>query len=347
MTGKIVVAGALGLVGRGVLEHFETERDWDIVALSRRTPDFQTRAQSIPVDLTDRADCEARLGRINDATHLVFAAFQGDEVASNLAMLANLMAVIEPNNRKLRHVTLLQGGKAYGAHLGQMKVPGREDQPRHAGPNFYYAQEDHLRALQQGKRWHWTVLRPMSVLGDAVASPMNILAALAAYGAIARELGQSFAFPGATRLQLGEFTDNRLLARAIQWAGQAATARNEVFNITNGDVIVWQHLWPALAQQLRLESGEARPAFLAQAMADKAPVWDRIVAKHGLQPRRFEQMVGASWQFADALLGAGDRGTVALLSTVKIRQAGFQDCLDSEQALRWWFVELRRRRVMP
>ena len=347
MTGKIVVAGALGLVGRGVLEHFETERDWDIVALSRRVPDFQTRAWTIAVDLIDRAQCEARLGQISDATHLVFAAFQGDDVATNLGMLANLLAVLEPINRKLRHVTLLQGGKAYGAHLGQMTVPGREHQPRHAGANFYYAQEDHLRALQRGKRWHWTILRPMSVVGDASPSPMNILAALAAYGAIARELGQPCAFPGATRLQLGEFTDNRLLARAIQWAGQAATARNEVFNVTNGDVIVWQHLWPALARQLRLETGAPQPAFLAQAMADKAPVWDRVVARHGLQPRRFEQMVGASWHFADALLGAGDRGTVALLSTVKIRQAGFHECLDSEQALRWWFVELRRRRVMP
>lgn len=347
MTGKIVVAGALGLVGRGVLEHFETERDWDLVALSRRAPDFQTRARAISVDLTARADCEAKLGHLTDATHIVFAAFQGDDVATNLAMLANLLAVLEPGNRKLRHVTLLQGGKAYGAHLGQMQVPGREDQPRHAGPNFYYDQEDFLRTLQRGKRWHWTVLRPMSVVGDALQSPMNILAALAAYGAIARELGQPFAFPGASRPQLGEFTDNRLLARAVQWAGNAPAARNEVFNVTNGDVVVWQHLWPVLARQLRLEVGEPQPMFLADAMADRAPLWDRIVAKHGLQRRSFAQMVGPSWQFADALLGAGDRGTVALLSTVKIRQAGFHDCLDSAAAFRWWFVELQRRRVVP
>lgn len=347
MTGKIVVAGALGLVGRGVLEHFETERDWDLVALSRRKPDFATRARAISVDLTDRTACETQLGHLTDATHLVFAAFQGDDVATNLAMLTNLLAVLEPINRKLRHVTLLQGGKAYGAHLGQMIVPGREDQPRHAGPNFYYAQEDHLRALQRGKGWHWTILRPMSVVGDAVASPMNILAALAAYGAIARELGQPFAFTGASRLQLGEFTDNRLLARAIEWAGAAETARNEVFNVTNGDVVVWQHLWPALARQLRLECGDPCPAFLAETMADKTLVWARLAAKHGLQRRGLEQMVGASWHFADALLGAGDRGSVALLSTVKIRQAGFHECLDSEAAFRWWFVELRRRRVMP
>jgi hypothetical protein len=37
-------------------------------------------------------------------------------------------------------------------------------------------------------------------------------------------------------------------------------------------------------------------------MADKAPVWDRIVAKHNLQPYLYSDIV--SWGFADAIFGS-------------------------------------------
>ena len=50
---KILIAGALGMVGRSALEHFETLGDWDIVGASRRSPRFTTRADWIAVDLRD------------------------------------------------------------------------------------------------------------------------------------------------------------------------------------------------------------------------------------------------------------------------------------------------------
>ena len=43
--GTVLIAGALGLVGRAALEHFEAQEGWDIVAMARRAPDFPTGAR--------------------------------------------------------------------------------------------------------------------------------------------------------------------------------------------------------------------------------------------------------------------------------------------------------------
>src|SRR5579862_8784553 len=104
MRKKILIVGALGAVGRCALEHFETLADWQIVGVSRRTPDFPTRAQWVPVDLRDRADCAAKLGALKDATHMAYTAVwekpdvtrgwsEMEHVRVNLAMLQN---AVEP-----------------------------------------------------------------------------------------------------------------------------------------------------------------------------------------------------------------------------------------------------------
>ncbi|WP_374956885.1 NAD-dependent epimerase/dehydratase family protein [Paraburkholderia sp. BL18I3N2] len=71
----VVVAGAVGVIGRGVLAHYE-DKNVNLVAVSRRTPDFTSRAKHFPVDLLDRDSCEALLSQVPDATHLVLAAYQ-------------------------------------------------------------------------------------------------------------------------------------------------------------------------------------------------------------------------------------------------------------------------------
>jgi hypothetical protein len=81
-------------------------------------------------------------------------------------------------------------------------------------------------------------------------------------------------------------------------------------------------------------------------MADKQPVWERVVQKHGLRPYRLDQLIGSSWQFADFAFSRTGH-TASLLSTIKIRQAGFADCIDSAEMLDWWLAELQRRRILP
>ena len=151
-------------------------------------------------------------------------------------------------------------------------------------------------------------------------------------------------FPGAGGEAVIEFTDARLIARAVEWAGRSDAAADEAFNITNGDVVLWQHIWPELARHFRMEVGAAHPMSLATIMPSHAALWASIQRKYGLAPYRYEDIVGTAWQFADSIFGFGTRSH---LSTIKLRQAGFPDCIDSADMLIELLEGLERRRVIP
>jgi nucleoside-diphosphate-sugar epimerase len=354
VTGTVVIAGALGLVGRAALDRLEAD-GWTVIGLSRRSPDFPTRARFLPVDLTDAAQCRAALSGTG-ATHLVYGALHekpdlkggwldSEQMDINRLMLANCLEALDPPGSPLQHITLLQGTKAYGVHLGQMPIPGKEDAPRHIHPNFYWAQEDLVRQRQQGRDWRWTILRPQAVVGFAIGSAMNLLTAIAAYAAISRELGLPLVFPGKGD-RVTEATDARLLAAAIAWAAQAPAAGNQIFNVANGDVLTWRGLWPVVAKAFGMEQGAPHPMSLPAIMVDKEPVWQRIVGRHGLQRYSLQDLVGSSWQFADFAFSRDDQAA-SLVSTIKIRQAGFGDCIDSAAMLGWWLRDLQHRKIMP
>ncbi|MNV85423.1 hypothetical protein D3C71_1793850 [compost metagenome] len=82
-------------------------------------------------------------------------------------------------------------------------------------------------------------------------------------------------------------------------------------------------------------------------MADKAAVWDHIVAKHDLVRNSYTEVV-SSWQFMDYLL-RHDRTYPhhSMVSTIKARQHGFHDCMDTEQMFDAIFMELQKARILP
>lgn len=353
---KILIVGALGAVGRCALEHFEAKPDWQIVGAARRRPDFKTRAEWVSVDLRDKDDCEAKLAGLKDITHIAYTAVyekadvtrgwsEWDHVETNLAMLCNLVENVEKNSPGLQHITILQGTKAYGGHLGPFKQPARESDPRYMGPNFYYPQMDWLADRQQGKGWSWTVLRPQIVCGISIGSPLNIISAVGVFAAISREYGIPLRFPGGPE-RIGEATDARLIARAMEWAGTHKEAANQVFNVTNGDVYVWQNVWPRIAGLFGMELAPPHPFSLARVMPQNEPIWDKVVKKNGLVPYAYKDIV-PSWQFADFLLGYGQRPNPHHMSTIKIRQAGFADCVDTEDMFVELIGELQSRNILP
>ncbi|MBO9354622.1 NAD-dependent epimerase/dehydratase family protein [Bordetella petrii] len=353
---KVLIVGGLGAVGQCALEHFESKPDWQIVGVSRRKPPFPTRAEWVSVDLRDRADCDAKLSGLRGITHIAYTAVyekphvtngwsEMDHVETNLAMLQNCVEVVERASPELKHVTIMQGTKAYGGHLGPFRQPARESDARYMGPNFYYNQMDWLADRQQGKAWSWTILRPQIVCGIALGSPLNIVSAIGVYAAISREYGMPLRFPGGAA-RIGEATDARLIARAMEWAGTHDSAANQVFNITNGDVYTWENVWPRIAELFGMEMAPPHPFSLARVMPQNEPIWDRVVARHGLLPNRYQEIV-PSWQFADFLLGYGQRPNSHHMSTIKIRQAGFADCIDSEDMFVELVGELQRRRILP
>ncbi|MGA0594010.1 SDR family oxidoreductase [Enterovirga sp. CN4-39] len=354
--GTVIVAGAGGLVGRAVIDRYLSEGGWNVVALSRRPPDPATGAGHLAVDLTDAQSCRDRLAALTGVTHIVYAALfekpdltegwlEDDQIAVNLAMLTNLLDSVEPGNPGLHHVTLLQGAKAYGVHLGQIPVPAREDSPRHIHPNFYWAQEDFLTARQAGKAWSWTVFRPQVVLGFGYPSMMNMVAAVGAYAAISRELGLPLVYPG-TGTRVTEATDARLLASAIAWAGRTPAAQNQIFNVANGDVFTWENVWPVIARAFSMPVGLPHPMPLARIMPGRAATWQAIVERYGLEPVPLDRLVSGSWQFADFAFSR-THSTSSLLSTIKIRQAGFGECIDTEKSLAEWLAHWQERRLLP
>ena len=316
-----------------------------------RAPDFPTRARFLSVDLTDRAACRAA-SELQGITHIVYSALHerpdliagwqdARQIETNLAMLTNVLDFVEP----AEHLTLLQGTKAYGAHLRPMQNPGKEHHPRHPGPNFYWVQEDLVRERAARSGWAFTIMRPQIVCGVAVGSPMNMTLAVGAYAAIRRELGEPLSFPGGEPF-ITQATDAALLGRAIRWAAQALEARGETYNVTNGDELVWRSVWPTIARVLRMEVGEDRPLSLVQTMPAHASLWQHMTLRYGLCGYGLDTLIGSSWQFADAVFGLrGSQDT--LLSTVKIRQAGFQDCVDTEIMFESQLRRLQAMRILP
>jgi nucleoside-diphosphate-sugar epimerase len=71
---KALVAGALGVTGRTLVNHLISLGDWEVIGLSRRSPEFETPAKYIAVDLLNRSEIESRLRGINDISHVFYSA---------------------------------------------------------------------------------------------------------------------------------------------------------------------------------------------------------------------------------------------------------------------------------
>jgi nucleoside-diphosphate-sugar epimerase len=312
-------------------------------------PALAERVRHVPVDLLDAAATAAAFRGVGEVTHLFYCGYAErstaeELIAINTAMLRHALDGVEAAAPDLERVVLIEGTKYYGSHLGPFKTPAKESDPRIATPHFYYAQEDLLIERQAGKSWSWAALRPHSVCGFALGSPMNLLTALGTYGAICRELGQPFAFPGKPRAfeTLYQVTDAGLLSRAMVWAATSPGCANQAFNLTNGDLFRWRNLWPRLAEFFGVPAAEPLPMKLVEWMADKAPVWERIVAKHGLQPHRFGEL--ASWPFADYVF-ATDYDVISDMG--KARRHGFCESVDSEAMFLDLLAGLREQRILP
>ncbi len=328
-----------------------------MIGTSRRAPDFDVRGDFVSVDLRDPVQTAQALAPYRNATHLVYAAlherpqlvrgwFEPEQIETNRRMLASILDALA--DAPLEHVTLLQGTKAYGVHLGKpIRVPAREDAPHREHANFYWEQEDLLTERAVRKGFRFTIFRPQIVLGLASGSAMNPVASLGVFALVRRELGLPLVFPGHPHALI-ECTDARLLARAIEWSWQCPAADGEAFNVTNGDVIAWSDLFPAIARSFGMELGSPQPLRPSQEMPGHAGTWKDLAGRHGLREPDLDRLIGLSWQYAD-LLWANPRlpERPALVSTVKLRRAGFGDCIDTEQCLLSLFDAYRDAGYFP
>lgn len=360
MAKKVVVVGATGLVGNAALRHFGAAGGAEVVALSRRRPRGLYGARHVALDLTNAAQCKAVASELAGATHLIYAALYEEpslvdgwrsthQIQINDHMLRNLMGALEQVAPGLEHVALLQGTKAYGVHVRPLTVPAREGRSEmYEQPNFYWAQENFLRELQKEKAWHWSILRPVLIVGLAMGGAMDLIPPLGVYAAIMREESRALDYPGGAA-RVAQAIDVDLLARAIAWSGEAEAARNEAFNVTNGDVFTWENIWPAIADALGMKPGKVAQLSLVKESANWAAPWDELRRKHNLTAPGLKEFVGLSFQYADYSMryGQTQSGPPSIVSTVKINRAGFTEMMDTEDMFRKWFAEARALRLLP
>ncbi len=354
----ILIAGASGVVGMAATEYFASLPDWQVMALSRRPVALPDGVVHVPVDLCDLKACESAAANLTGVTHVLFSALyelpelvagwrDPRQMAVNEAMLRNLLDALTPKAKGLRHITILQGTKAYGGHVEPAPVPAKERWPRHWHENFYWLQEDLLRTRQPESGWTFSILRPQLVLGYAVSSPMNIVPAIGAYAALMREMGQPFNFPGGG-LCVNAASDSRLIAQAAHFTATHEIAANETYNVVNGDTLVWHDIWGSIAQKFDMQAGPSVPMELASVMPKQEALWQKLVQKHGLRNLSLEQLIGSSWQFTDRSLAFGlEHPANSVLSPIKLHQHGFHGCMDTEDALIYWIERMQQNRLLP
>jgi nucleoside-diphosphate-sugar epimerase len=252
----------------------------------------------------------------------------------------------------VEHVALVTGLKHY---LGPFEAygkgvlpatPFREEQPRLPVENFYYAQEDEVFAAAKRDGFGWSVHRPHTIIGYALGNAMNMGVTLAVYATICKETGRPFIFPGSAMQWNGltDMTDARVLAKQLEWASITPAARDQAFNIVNGDVFRWSWMWARLAAWFGLEPAPfpAEVTPLEAQLADAGPIWAELARKHGLAEPDLGKLASA-WH-TDADLG---RPIEVVTDMSKSRKLGFLDYQATDDSFYDLFVKLRAVRVIP
>lgn len=344
-----LIVGANGVIGSKLISHLCAAGSWDIIGLSRRGGVNKDRLSFIAVDLLNAEDTVAKLTALIEVTHVFYAAFQdrpswAEMVAPNLAMLVNVVNAIEPVAKNLEHISLMQGYKVYGAHLGPFKTPAKETDGGHMPPEFNVDQQQFLMQRQQGKKWTWSAIRPSVVGGTALGNPMNLALVIAMYASISKELGIPLRFPGKPGAydKLMEVTDAGLLAKATVWAATEPQGSNQAFNINNGDLFRWNELWPKIAAFFEIETAPPLQLQLQTVMAAQKHLWADMQQKYQLAPFDYDYL--SSWAFGDFVF-SWDYDFFADGS--KARRAGFHEYEDTEEMFIRLFKEFRLNKIIP
>ncbi|MDN7353776.1 SDR family oxidoreductase [Acetobacter senegalensis] len=342
----VLIAGAQGVVGLAALDAFQNA-GWTISTLSR-APKGPGSGTHISADLLDTESLTSQGNALKGVTHLFYAALKpnpdpGIEADENAAMLENLVSALRKSGASLQRLIFIQGGKVYGAHLGVYKTPAREDDSRHFPPNLYFRHEDFARS-QEREGLKWTALRPDIVIGHSLGSSMNLGNLIGLYGALCRETKTAMQFPGpeaAYRNVLVNIVSTEVLGEAALWAAEKDV--DGAFNITNGDVFRWCHVWPRLAEWFGLDVGEPQPISLAQRVHALKPVWAQLATREGLAETDTDRL--ALGGFGDFIFHVEKD---AIFDVTKARQAGFPGMMRrSDDVLLAHLNRMRERKLIP
>lgn len=355
MENTALVAGVSGITGSNLARQLISE-GWTAYGLARNPNIDLNGLIPLAADLLDKESLTTALKDISP-THVFFTTWmrkdtEAENIRVNGAMVRNLLEVLSPK-KSVRHVALVTGLKHYlGPFDAYVKegispeTPVREEHPRLKFDNFYYAQEDEVFAAAERDGFTWSVHRPHTVIGEAVGNLMNMGTTLAVYATICKETDQPFIWPGSSAQWngLSDVTDARILAKHLIWAATTPAARNEAFNIANGDVFRWSWLWMQIADWFGVEaqgfSGTVRP--LEHEMKGKDAVWRDISKKYGLKEENLSRL--ASPWHTDLDLS---RPIEVMTDMSKSRKLGFTAYQSTRDSFFDLFEQLRGNGIIP
>jgi nucleoside-diphosphate-sugar epimerase len=352
-----LVIGVSGMIGGNTAREL-LKNGWAVYGLSRN-PTNDTAidgVEPVAAELTNAASVKAALRDVSP-THVIFAtwsrqATEAENIKVNSAMVRNVLDALSAK-KSVKHVDLVTGLKHYlgpfEAYVSggiRPETPLREEQGRLELPNFYYAQEDEVFAASKRDGFTWTVQRPHTVIGRAIGNAMNMGSTLAVYGSICKETGRKFRWPGSEGQWSGicDITDARILAKHVVWALTAEGARNEAFNVVNGDFFRWNWLWPRLAKWFGVEAvgWEGSVRHLEVEMSDAQEIWTQLAKNFGLKEPNLDRLATA-WH-TDLDLG---RPIEIMTDMTKSREAGFLEFQSTEKSFTDLFAVLRKEKLIP
>jgi nucleoside-diphosphate-sugar epimerase len=349
-----LIVGVSGIVGGNLADHLIAEKDWTVYGVARR-PGQREGIIPIALDLQDADAAKLALADVKP-THVFLTTWlrqptEAENIRVNAGMVRNVLAAVS-KAKTVQHVGLVTGLKHY---LGPFEsygrgslpsTPFREEQPRLEVENFYYAQEDEVFSAAERDGYGWSIHRPHTVIGYAVGNAMNMGTTLAVYASICKELGRPMQFPGSSVQwrSLTDMTDARLLAKHLVWAGTTPAARNQAFNVVNGDVFRWSWMWKRLATWFGVEVAELQREGvpLEKQLADAAPIWKQMTVKYGLAEADLNVLASA-WH-TDADLG---RPVEVVTDMSRSRKLGFTAYQPTDESFMELFERLRGDRLIP
>ena len=350
-----LVVGASGITGSNLAKEL-ISTGWTTFGLARNPQNNIADLRPVSADLLNPESLKSALAGIFP-THVFITSWMRNETEAenirvNSLMVRNLLDALSPR-KSVQHVALVTGLKhylgpfeAYAKEGFLPETPLREEHPRLDIENFYYAQEDEVYAAAARDGFTWSIHRPHTVIGKAVGNMMNLGTTLVVYATICKETGRPFRWPGsgAQWHGLSDVTDSRVLAEQLIWASTTEAARNEAFNIVNGDVFRWSWLWTQLANWFGIEpvgyDGTVHP--LEEEMKNDGPLWQEIAQRYKLKEPELNRLASA-WH-TDLDLG---RPIEVMTDMSKSRKLGFSVYQRTDESFFDLFAQLRADDLIP
>ncbi|KAI9654536.1 MAG: hypothetical protein M1821_006626 [Bathelium mastoideum] len=389
-----IITGANGISGNYMLRVLAKDpKRWSkIYCLSRRPPfiggSLPPNAEHIPLDfLKEPKDIAAGLKEtgVTHVDHVFFYSYiqpppkegkglwsDADEmVRVNSLLLENFLSALSIAGLKPSRFMLQTGAKNYGVHLGPVKQPQEETDPRvELEPNFYYPQEDSLIKYCAANSCGWNVGMPGAILGAVPDAAMNLCFPLAVYASVCAHLRQPLRYPGdvASWQMSTDMSSAMMNAYMEEWMVLAGPA-DQRYNVCDSSAFAWEAFWPRLAGWYGIEAkgpaeegyAEVQTRFAPRkyggkgtvrrtfALADWAKTeevkkaWRELAEKWGLKEKELvdpDRVFG----FADGTL---TRAGPLNYSMDKSRKLGWHGFVDTSESIFEVFNDFVKLKMIP